>query len=294
MSISDPLAEAIGSLAADPPATFYHYTSAPSCLSILDGDELWASHAGFLDDLSEISHAVSIARQVCADLEDELGAEHRRLLRALAGALGNFAQVPVFVASFSESGDLLSQWRAYCKYPGGYAIGIAPSYLAPRARTAGFALAKCRYGRDEQRAVLDRLIKDHVAAYLSKDVAAERNALQAAGSDAPATDQIRGMLGDVARVAAFLKHPSFVEEREWRIVSLGESVAPKFRVAGGRLVPYVPFSLRSTKRDEGYVTELVVGPSPFPERAVEAAGGLLRLHGHGCTPHLSSAPFAMW
>jgi hypothetical protein len=49
----------------------------------------------------------------------------------------------VFVTSFSEEGNLLSQWRAYSGASGGYSIGFSRSYL----RSVGEHFLQDRPGR---------------------------------------------------------------------------------------------------------------------------------------------------
>ena len=51
-----------------------------------------------------------------------------------------------FVASFSENGDQLSQWRAYCPKGNGFSIGFRYSDLSYLLKTTGFRLVKCIYG----------------------------------------------------------------------------------------------------------------------------------------------------
>lgn len=59
-------------------------------------------------------------------------------LQALANIAGNVAQANVCVASFTEEGDLLSQWRGYCTPGDGLSIGLPSACLAASAHAAGW------------------------------------------------------------------------------------------------------------------------------------------------------------
>ncbi len=136
---------------------------------------------------------------------------------------------PVFIGSFSRAGDLLSQWRAY----GSYAIEFDTDYIPQE-------LSACVYEHDEKlnqasNAALLSLIA------ISKDMAVNNGFLDQEGY---------GAFSDIVGLVATLKHESFSEEQEIRIV-LGHDIDPeiedglevKFRSRGNILVPYVEADL---------------------------------------------------
>jgi hypothetical protein len=88
----------------------YHYTSVNGLRGIIDSGNVWATHLGFLNDLSE-----GQALRVDAEYRARLDETDRRS--------------PVFVASFCRHVDayqmrngLLSQWRGYAGEGGGYCV----------------------------------------------------------------------------------------------------------------------------------------------------------------------------
>ncbi len=88
----------------------YHYTSVGGLRGIIDSGNLWATHLGFLNDLSE-------GRAAMAD-----DAWRARLEEA-------DRQAPLFIASFCRHQEphqlkngLLSQWRGYAGEGGGYCV----------------------------------------------------------------------------------------------------------------------------------------------------------------------------
>jgi hypothetical protein len=74
------------------------------------------------------------------------------------------------------------------------------------------------------------------------------------------------MESDLLRIAAILKHPSFREEEEWRIVSpvITDYVkAPvQFREGASMLVPYIEFNLLAEDSSTIALDHIFLGPTP--------------------------------
>src|ERR1022692_3290202 len=102
----------------NPPSILYHYTSIEGLLSIVESGRIRASHIRYLNDSSETE---SLWRVLIIQLEarrESAGSEEDRArLSELIRLSEGRSRLNEFVASFSEKGDDLSQWRAYC--PGG-------------------------------------------------------------------------------------------------------------------------------------------------------------------------------
>jgi hypothetical protein len=71
---------------------------------------------------------------------------------------------------------------------------------------------------------------------------------------------------DLLRIAAILKHPSFREEEEWRIISpvINDYVAAPvlFREGASMLVPYIEFRLIAQNNSPISLDHLFLGPTP--------------------------------
>ena len=217
-----------------PPEAIYHYTRQPGVIGILQSCQLWCTDIRFLNDSRELTWTQEIANNLlernAASLSNErvkgLHAEWRR-------ALGFFPGYPLYVASFSEERDQLSQWRAY-GHGGGYAIGLAPEQLIqaiPHAPLPGMLL-RCIYDVDEQhalvRAALDRLT----------------SVFERQPSDTSPASFAHHFFGYLLVAGACFKHPKFAEEREWRLVfrsRMPDRAATDFRVGTSTVVPYIKF-----------------------------------------------------
>jgi Protein of unknown function (DUF2971) len=73
--------------------------------------------------------------------------------------------------------------------------------------------------------------------------------------------------------AATLKHDSFQEEKEWRMLLLQQGRTLKHRIRGSVLVPYIELDLGSALG--GLLAFVIVGPTSHKEQTAEAIRGML-------------------
>jgi hypothetical protein len=100
---------------ANPPKTLYHYTSMAALLAIVDSGRMRATHFRYLNDRSEVGMMWNLVEK---RLEERIAAAESNavdVLRGVREAVKNRNLTNEYVASFSEKGDDLSQWRSYCQ-----------------------------------------------------------------------------------------------------------------------------------------------------------------------------------
>ncbi|HZY74549.1 MAG TPA: DUF2971 domain-containing protein [Edaphobacter sp.] len=274
------------------PSMLYHYTSGAGLIGIVDSKAVWASNIRFLNDSREYELAVELVRtSLDARLEAARSRYDSALYHVLLDSIGREQANDVYVTSFSRRGDQLSQWRAYCPQSGGYAIGISGSALAKTARAhENRFLAQCVYDRETHQEVIEELITAVEA------VSVERR--DAGASPDRVYREAYKLLGRLMPlVAPILKHASFEEEAEWRLISLGssfENAKPQFRMGKSTLVPYFQHSLQ-LKDTVLPIEEVVIGPTPHPDLAREATDNLLRSRHAGAAEIRSSLiPYRAW
>ncbi len=143
--------EAAKQLMLVPSNRLYHYTSADTATKIIVGGEMWATDMRYLNDSEEYQLG---KRLVVEPLTTALaGVEGWRDAVHLVEDWLDIQQNGTYVASFTEDGDLLSQWLAYCP-TGGYAIEFDARRLAEAAESAVRAsLEQCVYEPGEQSAL---------------------------------------------------------------------------------------------------------------------------------------------
>jgi hypothetical protein len=115
------------------PDVLYHYTDAAGLLGIVQSGQLWASHAAFLNDSTEISYVKRVLDRARGELtgqyDQPLVGEFLRQVDELFQRLV-VSKYDVYLVCFCENGDQLSQWRGYPSTGGGYAIGFHRAVIA--------------------------------------------------------------------------------------------------------------------------------------------------------------------
>jgi hypothetical protein len=224
-----------------PAITLYHYTSLSGLLGIVSSGELRASDVRYMNDSAELRHTLDlISTQVtrriiagtdCPELLD-------RFLEWLSHGIVGGALL--FGASFREKGNLLSQWRGYSGHGKGVSLGFNPRWLLQRAEQQ-FLVAKCLYDKVAQNKLVEQIV-GAVERHTSDGTRGDRPDCRA--SFMGIFEQIEG---DLLRIAALLKKPSFEEEQEWRLVSPliadGSDERVRFREGHSMLLPCYTFEL---------------------------------------------------
>lgn len=257
----------------------YHYTNVVGLRGIIDSRSIWASDYHFLNDASEIVFGLQILEMLTASrhgiagyFDNELRQE---LLMALAMTIEGRNNYYVFSASFCRKGNLLSQWRGYSGQDG-IAIGFRRDFLERRARNNGFVSGPVHYYFSPVETNVDLLNQ-----WLGTRAAALQETLQGLEERVRAELEedegdlldtlVRGRRAEhidrwILETAAFIKHPTFSEEAEWRCITVpdrhrlpGRNVQD--RPSGSRIIPYVNFELGQEEDREIGIGHVVVGPN---------------------------------
>jgi hypothetical protein len=187
----------------------------------------------------------------------------------------------LFVASLSENGNLLSQWRGYCEYGAGISIGWDTDYLEELSRQNNFIIAKCIYDQKEKHRVAQTMV-ERIYSVASRDGPDEQaNQTQ---SYHPIFSRLEH---ELLRISAVFKNASFSEENEWRLISSCisnyQKADIKYRAGKFALIPYIEFNLE-TAITKPRIFELIIGPSPMANQSINSAGMLNSKL--GVSPHI--------
>ena len=232
------------------PDYLWHYTSISGVKGILTEGNLWFSDATFLNDTSELSHAVDIAEEVIGQRLKEEGSKPvvREYLQAFLDrakgdredrqSVGSINSA--FVACFCKDGDSLHLWRAYTSGGRGYSIGFFPniilSQLKPlqiterllptklledgsldfheKSRIYRPALREVIYDEEEQKALLEKLVDS-----FSQIIIDFESELQLGNVNNWTKFAFVDQLFPVFyQYLCCFKHPTFKEEHEWRFI----------------------------------------------------------------------------
>lgn len=246
-------------LSTMPPRALYHYTTQRGLLSIARSKSLWATSVHRLADSSEFSGARELAQVELAQARPS----DPELTQRLKQALESIAGVNLYVCCFSEDGDRLSQWRAYCRDGGGVSLGFDPIELRRLAAAQDFTLVKCIYDPTNAMALIKEVIQD---------------AIVARRAGIPLDKIAETFIGWLLQIALAIKHWSFSEEREWRLVSWAKGMDdPRvgYREGDTLITPFFDLSLAGADGRMRLV-EACTGPSRHAELATTTVSNCLR------------------
>ncbi len=251
------------SLFADTPkGLLYHYTTLSGLLGIVNSRTLWASDIRYMNDSAELKHTADLIRD---EVQERISRKRGR-----PDLLGRFVDWVshritnghlLFGSSFRSHGNLLSQWRGYSPHGKGVSLGFSADYIIECAGSQEFQIGKCIYEPARQKRLIGRVL-DTLESLVEERLTGQQSHERLRAVYAEVFDHIET---DLLRLAAILKHPSFREEKEWRIVSpVYTSYSDGtilFREANAMLVPYVEFDLARNGQSPR-LEHVFVGPSP--------------------------------
>ncbi len=254
-------------ISGTPEGPLFHYTDANGLLGILREGKVWASSAYHLNDTGEYRYAFElIGNQLRNRIKFEHGPNNESYGNILDEIEGLPKRMQAYVASFSEHGDVLSQWLSYPRSSNGYAIGVSNSHFIA-ARENGFTLMPCIYDSSGQNELVSAVIE----------------VLLEAVNENTSDEHANELVSKALTAAAALKHSGFEKESEWRLVKtlpvgFGSSKGVKFRQGRNGIVPYIDAQL-ALMEGRFIPTAIHVGPNEDMEAAKIALDTLLDSRG---------------
>ena len=281
-----------------PQSTLYHYTGIGSLMGIIDSKVLWASHIYYLNDAAEIVFACRLLQDIVKKrASNGLPAEEKDFLDQFHSWLDNFITTAyhIFVFSLSEEGNLLSQWRSYSPHGKGVSIGFSPAFLLHKVQEQNLRIAKCLYERGEQEALMSDLLDRMLLTFSRERDLIDTTKFHPSQKYFSYMEKFRG---DILQVFALIKHPSFKEECEWRIISqyYPKYTVPeiKFREGASMLVPYTEIKIGNTNSSELLFQRIILGPTQHNNLSMSALSSYLS-NKKVCNETASSAiPYREW
>lgn len=258
------------------PSHLYHYTDQAGFIGIIENKQLWATKIQYLNDNKEFSLAIGIAKEI---LQKKLSLRLRRstkgVITDLVDRISKMEALSICVCSFSEQGDLLSQWRGYSKGMAGYSIGFDADKLNEVAIDNSFLMSKCIYEPEQQRekisGVLDLLISKH-----RTNLERIRVIDAGVGRVTVITPFVREVNKELSLIFPLMKDQNFKEESEWRLITKG-GVRPRrlsFRTGNSNIIPFTKVNLHNL--DNELIKKIIVGHTPNKELAILSTRDFLK------------------
>jgi hypothetical protein len=269
-------------------APLYHYTSGATLIRILESSQMWSTQVACMNDSKEWIHAIETFKKGLDEYRrGTFNPAFEPCLKRLEQACENpeASAVGVFLTCFSEKRDDLSQWRAYGG-PTGYSLCFSVERLINIV--SGFGginlLSPVLYGWEGgARTLIEDAIKwaEH---HFLRGIDRKR----APTVEEWAEDFSRYWLWSLSFYAPFLKHESFRDEAEWRVVhTLMDEDKPNltFQQRTSMMTRHLPLPLNEKKEGSAIsllpLERITVGPSNFGPLSRIGVGDLLVKHGYG-------------
>lgn len=247
-----------------PTGDLFHYTNPADCIGILSNREFWATQIQFMNDSKEVLQAADVARKIIS--ENYQNRASKKFLEHMGFSLDSMHGANTFIVSFSEHEDQLSQWRAYCS-DGGVSIGFSFSGIKRLlSRNSGFRLLKCIYDDELQKHYIKEIVENAFISYESSP-----------NDDTYSITRITSSLfhPQLLMIATSVKHKSFKEEAEWRLVGgpfTFKDPRMGWRPGKDMIIPFLKFSLGDTPP----IVSACSGPARQPVDAGRSMGSLIK------------------
>lgn len=249
----------------------FHYTTYPGLVGIMTSKQLWATNIRYLNDIEEFKHGLDVVGRQARKLAKDGSAEQNQLLSDIAGAVEQYGRVNIFVSSFSEKSDVLSQWRGYAA-GGGVSLSFDFEHLRTISQRGALLLVKCIY---------DDAIKAQFANEMLLDTLTRFNGMNDI-SEPVTSHVVLTFLANFLPIAACFKHRAFSEEAEWRIVSRPVSATDTridFRSTPKMITPYIKIELEnginSLQRTEIGIDEVMIGPTAEKDLLMDSVSNVI-------------------
>ncbi len=290
------------------PPKLWHYTTVGGLEGILSSGRIWATEVYSTSDSSEFIHASEFITQSLQELPEQ--DEHQQFAKQfvidkvqndLEKGMLSPSYRGVFVASFSEARDLMSQWGWYGERGHGVSIALDLNKSRPPAYLqSSLTIAPCMYSEQDKYGFIQATVNQLAleVSRLSRQTKSPAWIMQAAtyfSLNRPtyfssySSDRVKAdidkllwnclifasteCLSNLLRLCSHCKHGAFSQEKEWRVsLPVRRTEIDKLvRYRGaGRPIPYIETDLFQNQLP---VVEIMLGPCC---EEIEQVSGILR------------------
>lgn len=235
----------------------YHYCNVDAFKAIIQNKTLWLSSVYNLNDYKEIHW---IKEKVSKKIKEYTNKNNYEKFNSFIKLYEN-QQPTVYIASFSQGEDLLSQWRAYASDGYGVAIGFNTEYLLDNNL---IKTSKVLYDEIKQEEEIENILKPLFE--LNEKMNFESKEFE---------EYCEKIINDINNLSAKSKNELFMEEQEVRLIHnpiIIEDNETKrfifknnlsqmmFRAVCGNLIPYFELKFNDFTEDKPAILEIVKGP----------------------------------
>ncbi|MCR4939901.1 MAG: DUF2971 domain-containing protein [Treponemataceae bacterium] len=242
-----------GAFTQDSVKKLYHYTDFNAMRGIISKGEIWLWNLRRMNDSQEMQYFITELKLAVKKLLSEQF--YACMEHLFSEYLKDFDNLSSFAACFSEYADDASQWTRYSKNGMGVCIAFNKDMLTKIGEEGHAPLYKVNYSKSCD----DLEIAKELAELIKKNSA-----------DSSQPQEIRGLFNKLISSSPLFKHPSFISEKEYRLVSLPYDVEkylgePHFFVEETNIKKYYILNLSNvcTRLNLNYADlfeEICIGP----------------------------------
>lgn len=228
----------------------YHYTDFKAMCGIITNGEIWLWNLRRMNDSQEMLYFIKKLKSAVKDCIDS--SLHEKVEELFSENLKDFDRLSSYASCFSEYSDDAAQWARYAKNGMGVCIAFNKDYLSKIGEAGHTPLCRVSYSGD-----VDGLeIVSEIATLVKTDVWE--------------LEKIKEMFNRLITSSPLFKHPSFISEKEYRLVSLPYNVnqylgEPHFFVEETNIKKYYILKLKEVCGNLGIhyadlFNEICIGP----------------------------------
>lgn len=241
--------------------TLYHYTDFNAMRGIITNGEIWLWNLRRMNDSQEMQYFIKELKIAVKKLLSQ--SEFECMEKLFAENLRDFNSLSSYAACFSEYADDAAQWARYAKNGMGVCIAFNKDLLSKIGKKGHAPLYKVNYSRNCD----DLGIVKEIANLIKEESATKESS---ASTSSSGEQKIHETFNRLITSSPLFKHPSFISEKEWRLVSLPYNVneylgQPHFFVEETNIKKYYILNLRSVCKELGFsyadlFEEICIGP----------------------------------
>lgn len=230
----------------------YHYTDFNAMSGIISNGEIWLWNLRRMNDAQEMQYFINqLKKNVKTLLPQEF---HIKAEQLFEENLKDFSKLSSYAACFSEYADDAAQWARYGKNGMGVCIAFDMELLAKVGEESHTPLCKVNYAANTEELEIVKELSE-----LIQQDTTETN-----------KEKIAGIFNSLVNSSPLFKHPSFISEKEYRIVSLPDTTNeylgnPHFYIEETNIKKYYILKLRDVCQKIGIpytdlFKEICIGP----------------------------------
>ena len=276
-----------------PSVNLYHYTGFSSVVGMSKSKAIWATSIHYLNDAMELVAACEAIDWLLAPTKSfSREGKYLEFVQQFSDWIDSTrtdTDQHLFIFSLSEADSQLSQWRSYTPHGKGICLGFSPEQVVQLAQGPHTKIGKCIYEQPDQLKLLELLISE-LWGNFGRHAAVFTVTKPSRGAYWPF---FNAHALQIYQVLALIKHKSFSEEREWRIISglYGNLDTCGIREGKSMFTPYIELHFPG----EGpWFNSVMLGPSPHRELSLTTLRAFMQNNNFCDNVNVCGIPYREW